>query len=275
MELIESPLFGRNVFDMRTFCVVTGASKGYGKCIVDHFCKLLAAGSAMVLIARSESLLLDVKNQLEAVRSEILVDIKATDLSKGDEDTFKGILLNSLKNIGKAVEDFDQAVIVHNAASMGDITKKMTEIGSSGNIRKYFDLNVTSVISLNHEFFKLFNRKTVKQVVVINVTSICAIQPFKTWSLYCSGKACRDMLFRTMAIEEPDIRVLNWAPGPLDTDMQVLARSQTGDTDLKVMFEDMHNTGNLLPCEVSVKKLVELLQENTWDTGSHIDFYDI
>lgn len=250
-------MFGRNVFDMKTFCVITGASKGYGKSIVINFAKLLAKDSALLLIARSESLLLDVMKELKDARQDILVNTIAVDLSSVGEETFRKILVNSLKNIEKEVKHFDQALIVHNAASMGDITKKMTEIGNLENIRKYFDLNVTSVMSLNHEFFRIFNRKTVKQVVVINVTSICALQPFKTWSLYCSGrklinnkeyllylylnltlgKACRDMLFRTMAIEEPDIRVLNWAPGPLDTDMQAKARSETGDTDLKIMFE--------------------------------------
>ena len=29
----------------------------------------------------------------------------------------------------------------------------------------------------------------------------------------------RDMLFNVVALEEPDVRVLNYAPGPLDTDM--------------------------------------------------------
>ncbi len=45
------------------------------------------------------------------------------------------------------------------------------------------------------------------------------------------------MLFRTMALEEPDVRVLNYAPGPLDTDMQVVARTETGDKELKHLFE--------------------------------------
>ena len=55
--------------------------------------------------------------------------------------------------------------------------------------------------------------------------------------LYDPGKAARDMLFRTMALEEPDLRVLNYAPGPLDTDMQLTARTVTGDKELKKMFE--------------------------------------
>ena len=45
------------------------------------------------------------------------------------------------------------------------------------------------------------------------------------------------MIFRTMALEEPHIRILNYAPGPLDTDMQLVARTKTGDKELKNLFD--------------------------------------
>jgi len=47
----------------------------------------------------------------------------------------------------------------------------------------------------------------------VNISSLCALQPFRSWALYCSGKAARDMMFRVLAAEEPDVRVLNYAPG--------------------------------------------------------------
>lgn len=61
-------------------------------------------------------------------------------------------------------------------------------------------------------------------IEVINISSLCAVQPFKSWGLYCAGKAGRDMLFRVLAAEEPNVTVLNYAPGPLDNDMQVRPR---------------------------------------------------
>lgn len=45
----------------------------------------------------------------------------------------------------------------------------------------------------------------------------------KSWSLYCSAKAARDMLFKVLALEEAGtVQVLNYAPGPLDNKMQVI-----------------------------------------------------
>lgn len=40
------------------------------------------------------------------------------------------------------------------------------------------------------------------------------------------------MLFRTMALEEPSIRVLNYNPGNIDTDMFEQARVVTVDFDM-------------------------------------------
>jgi NAD(P)-dependent dehydrogenase (short-subunit alcohol dehydrogenase family) len=51
-----------------------------------------------------------------------------------------------------------------------------------------------------------------------------------------SGKAARDMMFATMALEEPNILVLSYAPGPLDTEMQLVARTQTKDQEIRDMF---------------------------------------
>jgi len=55
--------------------------------------------------------------------------------------------------------------------------------------------------------------------------------------LYVTGKAARDMMFLTMALEQPHILVLNYAPGPLDTAMQAVARTKTGDHELRTMFQ--------------------------------------
>ena len=51
-----------------------------------------------------------------------------------------------------------------------------------------------------------------------------------------AGKAARDMLFATMALEVPDILVLSYAPGPLDTEMQTFARMHTKDPEVKKYF---------------------------------------
>ena len=78
------------------------------------------------------------------------------------------------------------------------------------------------MILLNAAFMRFISAMSSKVTVkIINITSLCAVEPFKSWGLYCTSKAGRDMLFRVLAAEDPDVRVVSYSPGPLDTGMQV------------------------------------------------------
>uniref|UniRef100_A0A8C5L904 Sepiapterin reductase n=1 Tax=Jaculus jaculus TaxID=51337 RepID=A0A8C5L904_JACJA len=99
-------------------------------------------------------------------------------------------------------------------------------------------------------------------------------EPFKGWALYCAGKAARDMMFQVLAAEEPSVRVLSYAPGPLDTDMQQLARETSVDPELRSRLQQLKSKGELVDCGASALKLLSLLQADTFQSGAHVDFYD-
>uniref|UniRef100_A0ABK0L6U7 Sepiapterin reductase, pseudogene 1 n=1 Tax=Rattus norvegicus TaxID=10116 RepID=A0ABK0L6U7_RAT len=100
-------------------------------------------------------------------------------------------------------------------------------------------------------------------------------EPFKGWGLYCAGKAARDMLYQVLAVEEPSVRVLSYAPGPLDTNMQQLARETSMDPELRSRLQKLNSEGELVDCGTSAQKLLSLLQRDTFQSGAHVDFYDI
>lgn len=52
-----------------------------------------------------------------------------------------------------------------------------------------------------------------------------------------AGKAARDMFFKVMALENPSISVLSYAPGPLKTDMFNCIRDTSYDSEVKTMFQ--------------------------------------
>ena len=58
-------------------------------------------------------------------------------------------------------------------------------------------------------------------------SSGAAHRPLEGWSAYCSGKAALAMLTRAVALEHAaeGIRVFGFAPGTIDTDMQVTIRA--------------------------------------------------
>ena len=81
-----------------------------------------------------------------------------------------------------------------------------------------------------------------------------------------SGKASRDAFFRSVALENESVKVLSYAPGPLQTDMVEILRN---DGYLKEEFKNM----DVLKPETTAEKLIEILENNKFSSGDHIDYY--
>lgn len=83
-----------------------------------------------------------------------------------------------------------------------------------------------------------------------------------------TDKAARDNFLKSVAHENAAIKVLNYAPGPLRTDMLETVRSQGY---LAELFKD----GSILTPEQSAKKMVLLLERNTYENGAHVDYFEL
>ncbi|XP_017592882.1 PREDICTED: sepiapterin reductase, partial [Corvus brachyrhynchos] len=159
--------------------------------------------------------------------------------------------------------------------SLGDVSKSFLDLTDLEEINTYFSFNISSALCLTSTALRAFGARPGCSRTVVNISSLCAREPFRSWTLYCAGKAARDMLFQVLALEEPGVRVLNYAPGPLDTDMQLLARTKTGDPGMRQHFQRLQENGQLIESSVSAQKLLQLLQEDSFPSGAHVDFYDI
>ncbi len=63
------------------------------------------------------------------------------------------------------------------------------------------------------------------------------------------------------------LKVLNYAPGPMDTDMSRDIRSPEE-------YEEEVRTGKLIDPALSAAKCVRLAVGGKFDTGAHIDYFD-
>lgn len=230
-------------------------------------------GSAFVLVARSGTDLRTLQAELtdqDEGKAGLQVQYVAADLG----------LAEGLEQVTKAARDvapegIEHVVLVNNAGSLGDISRFTKSFTDMAEVNSYLSVNVSSFLCLTAQILQAFPQRPGLRRTVINISSLCALKPFSSWVLYCSGKAARDMMFRVLAEEEPDLRVLNYAPGPLDTDMQLEARSKSGDAHLRKSFHEMFTQGQLLTCQESCTKLMKLLMEDSYTSGAHIDFYDV
>ncbi|XP_063849874.1 sepiapterin reductase-like [Scylla paramamosain] len=253
--------------------VVTGASQGFGAAICTELAPLLPPGSRMLGLARSQQGLATTAAAVTKANPAITFSPVVMDLATAKAMDYEATLKDHL-GTGQSTPP-GQALLFHNAGSLGTV-KYLREMDDATRLSTYFDLNISSVILLNAAFMRLISTLSGKVIVkVINVSSLCALEPFKSWGLYCTGKAGRDMLFKVLAVEDPGVRVLNYAPGPLDTGMQVHARTMTQDDDIRKTFTSMKEEGKLLSCQSSVKKLLQFLEKDEFKSGDHVDFFEV
>ncbi|XP_049651908.1 sepiapterin reductase [Accipiter gentilis] len=252
-------------------CVLTGASRGFGRSLARLLARRLGSGSVLLLLARSAAPLAELAAELRGGGTGLRVEYVAADL--GCQEGLRRATA-ALREV-LAVVPPGRLLLVNNAGSLGDISKSFLDLTDPDEINSYFAFNVTSALCLTSTALQAFGKRPGSSRTVVNISSLCAVKPFKNWALYCSGKASRDMMFQVLALEEPDVRVLNYAPGPLDTDMQLLARTKTGDPEMRQYFQSLQESGQLIDCTVSAQKLVNLLEKDTFPSGAHVDFYDI
>ncbi|XP_068609440.1 sepiapterin reductase a [Brachionichthys hirsutus] len=269
---MASPARGRADFG-RALCVITGASRGFGRALAKQVSGLVRAGSVLVLAARSADDLQTLRAELTqsgASPPGLVVQCVAADLGSA-----QGV--ESVVTTCKAAftEDIDHVFLINNAGALGDVSRYLKGFTDMTEVNSYLSLNVSSMLCLTASVLQAFPPRPGLRRTAINVSSLTALQPFPSWVLYCTGKAARDMMFRVLAEEQPDVRVLNYAPGPLDTEMLRNAVSRTADPTIKKSFVDLYAKGEVLTCEASSSKLMKLLLEDSFTSGAHVDFYDI
>lgn len=270
---------------------------------------ILSAPLLMVLISRSvEPLREAARTAEERGRGAVTARCHEMDLSDLDAvpDEFRSVLESS-----SGTARYDSCLLVNNAGSLGPVglASSISSSGESNNmeeLRRAVDLNVTSSIWLSSQFtrkFLAFSSKicasTTKSplVRIVNISSLCALEPFPTMSTYCAGKAGRDMFHSVLAKEHSAyhsdedssshldenklgrrqiFKVLNYAPGLCDTQMsQYLADSSVLDEELHKYYKSSKEENKWIRPEDTAKKLVRIMGLDDYKSGSHMDYWDV
>lgn len=75
-------------------------------------------------------------------------------------------------------------------------------------------------------------------------------------------------------MENPDVNVLNYAPGPVDTDMFRTICDYMANPETKKMFNEMLEKKAVLTTEQTVNRLMQILKERKYKSTDHVDYYD-
>lgn len=193
--------------------IVTGASKGIGAAIALH----LAEEGAKVVVNYSSS-----KEGADRVVNEIVkkggkaVAVQANMTKQPD-------LQRLFSETKKAFGQLD--ILVNNA---GVYENAPIEEVTVEHFHKMFDLNVLSLLLATQEAIKHFSNKGGS---VINISSLAAVSPVPSMSVYSATKAAVDSITKTLALElgARKIRINSVNPGLVDTEGVRSAGYNKGD----------------------------------------------
>lgn len=175
--------------DKKAFIVITGASRGLGRSIAVALARRVAPDSTFLLMSRSLPGLNETKMLVQQHNSQVEVAVHSTDFGKPDVKEYETAINDAF---GK--KDFESAMIVHNAGSLGNNGNMAADQTDLPELQAYFATNLHSTMILNSVFLK--TSADVKIRTVVQISSLAGIMPIESWSLYCTGKAARDMFFK-------------------------------------------------------------------------------
>ncbi|KAJ8031965.1 Sepiapterin reductase [Holothuria leucospilota] len=169
---------------------------------------------------------------------------------------------------------FSHIILVHNAGATGFTEKHARELNDIESIQKYFLLNLNSAILLTSGFLQHFHNKSDIRKTVAQMTSYAAIYPQQSLHLYGAVKAGRDMFFRVMALEEPDVKFLAFNPGNVDTNMY---REGYGShyAMFRPMLEKVEKQPYFLTPQQAAGALVKTIEEDKYESAVTVNSYDV
>jgi NAD(P)-dependent dehydrogenase (short-subunit alcohol dehydrogenase family) len=185
--------------------IITGANQGLGKAIAAEFVR---AGAGVLLTARSEDLLRQVRDELKPLaRPGRPVEILRADVSKADD---------CAATVRRAAELFpDLAVLVNNAGVYGP--KGAIEDVEWDEWVRAMEINLFGTVLMCREMIPVLRRRGYGKI--INLSGGGATAPLPKISAYAASKAAVVRMTDTLAEELKDAKVdVNAiAPGALNT----------------------------------------------------------
>jgi NAD(P)-dependent dehydrogenase (short-subunit alcohol dehydrogenase family) len=190
--------------------ILTGASRGIGAAAA---VELAAQGAKLVLAARNASACSDVLENIGNAGGEAI----ALSCDVSNYAAVEKMIAETLERFGRIDALINNAGIVDPIGLIEDTNPDEWARNISVNLVGVYN-GIRAVLS---HFYDQ------KGGTIINISSGAAHNPLEGWSAYCSGKAGVHMMTRATALEagEKGVRVYGFAPGVVDTDMQVGIRA--------------------------------------------------
>jgi len=227
--------------------LITGGASGIGRAIAERYMK---EGGKVVLADVNAELLKEVQAQMGSSCATVVADVT--------------VEVDMEQAVAAAVEHFGRLDIGVNSAGTGTLAKITNQTEEQWDTVVDICLKGT-FLSIKHEA-----RQMIAQGdggVIINISSLNAIQPGEASSAYCSAKAGVGMLTRAAAMDlGPDkIRVCAIAPGFINTPLTAPVKEMPHIVDAYLENIPLGRLGE--PEDIANAALFLASDEASWISG--------
>jgi sepiapterin reductase len=263
---------------------ITGASRGYGQRLALSFNRQFPQ-STFVLFARSMDGLNKTKELLHSEQPKPK-SVLCYELDLGKLKTIEQTFQSSVSEVSSLSQTFDRSILLNNSGSLGEINL-IQDLSDIDVVNAAITSNVTGQLWLSKCFQNFVHSTSLiaksspsnQPSMIVNTSTLCALEPFQSMGLYCTMKAANEMVNRVIAAEEKTkyksemIKTLNWAPGAMQTDM--ISSLKTSPHAEPGMKRWANNPNSLIDIDFSATWCAKIVAANEFATGSHIDIHDL
>lgn len=239
---------------MEKILIITGGNKGIGAGIAEVYHKY---GYHIISISRSH------------IKKLYTTEQYHTDLS--NPTNCESILEEVFSHLSK--EEATSITLVNNAGHIGHVGPIETLKGAD--FAYTIGVNLVAPLTLTSKFIELTKNWTCTKNIY-NISSGAAVNPYESWSSYCTSKAGLDMMTRVVAKEQKDCEnganIVSIYPGIVDTEMQEEVRNTPKDKFKSIQrFIDFYEKGELASPQEVAEKIYALQEKHILKNGRIID----
>ena len=186
--------------------IITGGSKGFGRALATD---LARDGWGLVIDGRTPGPLAEAARELEGLG----VPVRAL---AGDivDPSHRSDLLRAAEELGSL------DLLVNNASTLGVSPLPRLEGYPLAELRRAYEVNAVAPLALVQSALPRLRQRA---GTLVSVSSDAAVEAYPGWGGYGSSKAALDHLHRVLAVEEPGLRIYQFDPGDMRTEMHQAA----------------------------------------------------
>ena len=220
-------------------CIVTGGTSGIGRETVRLFAK---NGYRIATCGRDPERLQEVRNELGDSETHIVEQVDLNQIDQAQQFT------------KQVVDTFGQVDLLVNNAAVSPLGP--FDAITEETFEQTLNINVRSPFRITQSVWRQMTEQG--RGVVVNISSLAAVDPFPGFSIYGASKAWLDLLTTALKTEgeEHNIRVYSVRAGAVETPM------------LRGLFPDFPADQCVSPADIA--NTILACVENKHESGSHI-----